>query len=173
MSMPSEDRLLTYSAAILEATEQEMTANKKVVVFGIGVEEALFVEAACREMLYLARTAEIAAVAVNTDASYTETLIRTVVGAPGLALFIEALALVRRRSDLAPQVQRTFERLHAEGDRAYADTAARRGWDAPDAAVTARRFWTLALGIGLRAASGETTETLRAEMLILLRRETH
>jgi len=37
--MPSEERTLTYSAAILEATEQEMTANRKVIVFGIGVDD--------------------------------------------------------------------------------------------------------------------------------------
>jgi AcrR family transcriptional regulator len=141
------------------------------VTYHFGSKEALFVEAACREMLYVAREAEIAAAAVNTDESYTEALIRTVVGAPGLALFIEALALVRRRPDLASQVQKTFERLHAEGDRAYAETAARRGWIAPAPAVTARRFWTLALGIGLRGASGEQPETLAAEMLTLLRRE--
>jgi AcrR family transcriptional regulator len=141
------------------------------VTYHFGSKEALFVEAACREMLYVAREAEIAAAAVNTDESYTEALIRTVVGAPGMALFIEALALVRRRPDLAPQVQKTFERLHAEGDRAYAETAARRGWTAPAPAITARRFWTLALGIGLRGASGEPPETLAAEMLTLLRRE--
>jgi len=41
MSMPSSgpDRILTYSAALLEATEQEMAANPKVVVFGIGVDD--------------------------------------------------------------------------------------------------------------------------------------
>jgi AcrR family transcriptional regulator len=141
------------------------------VTHHFGSKEALFVEAACREMLYVAREAEIAASAVNTNESYTEALIRAVVGAPGLSLFIEALVITRRRPDLAPQVQRTFERLHAEGDRAYAATAARRGWNVADAAVSARRFWTVALGIGLRASSGETVEALRAEMLTLLRRE--
>ncbi|MFO1014614.1 MAG: TetR/AcrR family transcriptional regulator C-terminal domain-containing protein [Caulobacteraceae bacterium] len=141
------------------------------VTHHFGSKEALFVEAACRAMLYLAREAEIAASAVNTDESYTEALIRAVVGAPGLSLFIEALALTRRRPDLAPQVQKTFERLHAEGDRAYSATVARQGWRAPNAAVSARRFWTLALGIGLRTSSGETAEALRAEMLTLLRRD--
>ena len=36
--MPS-DRILNYAAAILEATEQEMAANPKVVVLGIGVDD--------------------------------------------------------------------------------------------------------------------------------------
>jgi AcrR family transcriptional regulator len=139
------------------------------VTHHFGSKEALFVEAACREMLYVAREAEIAASAANGGETYTEALVRTVVGAPGLSLFIEALALVRRRPDLASQVQKTFERLHAEGGRAYAATLARRGWSAADPAVSARRFWTVALGIGLRASSGETVESLRAEMLTLLR----
>jgi AcrR family transcriptional regulator len=139
------------------------------VTHHFGSKEALFVEAACREMLYVAREAELAAAAANADESYTEALVRSVVGAAGLSLFIEALALTRRRPDLAPQVQKTFERLHAEGRRAYADTALRRGWTAPEPEVSARRFWTVALGIGLRASSGETLEALRAEMLTLLR----
>ncbi len=139
------------------------------VTHHFGSKEALFVEAACREMLYVAREAEIAAAAANGDETYTEALVRTVVGAAGLSLFIEALALVRRRPDLASQVQRTFERLHAEGDRAYAGAVAQRGWNAQDPAVSARRFWTVALGIGLRASSGETLQALRAEMLTLLR----
>jgi len=33
------ERILTYSAALLEATELEMAANPKVVVFGIGVDD--------------------------------------------------------------------------------------------------------------------------------------
>lgn len=159
-------------SASLAEIARDAGAYPNQVTHHFGSKEALFVEAACREMLYVAREAEIAAAAVNTDESYTEALIRAVVGAPGLSLFIEALALTRRRADLAPQVQRTFERLHAEGDRAYSATAQSQGWKAPDAAVSARRFWTVALGIGLRAASGETTEALRAEMLLLLRRET-
>lgn len=139
------------------------------ITYYFRTKEALFVEAACREMLYVAREAEIAAAAANGDETYTQALVRTVVGAPGLSLFIEALALVRRRPDLASQVQRTFERLHAEGDRAYAGAVAQRGWNAQDPAVSARRFWTVALGIGLRASSGETLQALRAEMLTLLR----
>ena len=35
----NSERILTYSQAILEATELEMTANPKVVVFGIGVDD--------------------------------------------------------------------------------------------------------------------------------------
>lgn len=90
------------------------------------------------------------------------------IGSPGLALFVEALSLTRRRQDLAPLIERTFERLHAEGDRAYSETRHRRGWsEAESAATVARRFWTLALGVTLRegateAAVAEAVEEMTA-----------
>ena len=55
---------------------------------------------------------------------------RSVVGAPSLNLFIEALALAHRRRDLQPLAQRTFERLDAESGRAWAEHRARRGCSA-------------------------------------------
>src|SRR5258708_7554280 len=87
------------------------------VTYYFGTKEALFVEAAGREMLYLARDAETASSHPKNENDYLETLVRRVVGAPGLNLFVEALALANRRPDLQPQVQRTFERLDAESDR--------------------------------------------------------
>ena len=95
------------------------------------------------------------------------------IGSPGLALFVEALSLTRRRQDLAPLVERTFERLHAEGDRAYAEARRRRGWSAAeDAATVARRFWTLALGVALREGATEATVADAVEeMTALLRHQ--
>src|SRR5687768_582611 len=111
------------------------------VTYYFRTKEALFVEAACREVLYVATQAETAASAAPTGGDYNRRLVETVIGSPGLALFVEALSLTRRRQDLAPLVERTFERLHAEGDRAYAEVRRRRGWSGKeDAATTARRF---------------------------------
>ncbi len=145
------------------------------VTYYFRTKEALFVEAACREVLYVARQAEQAAAQATSGRDYDRRLVETVIGAPGLALFVEALSLSRRRQDLAPLVERTFERLHAEGDRAHAEARRRRGWSsAEDAATVARRFWTLALGIALRegateASVGEAVE----EMMALLRHDRH
>jgi hypothetical protein len=89
-----------------------------------------------------------------------------VVGADGLALFVEALTLARRRPDLIPQIARTIERLHVEGARAYAGQMARHGWrthHAPD--VSARRFWTIALGIALEGhATGRGAAAMATAM---------
>ena len=128
------------------------------VTYYFRTKEALFVEAACREVLYVARKAEAAAAGAATGSAYNRRLVETVVGSPGLALFVEALSLTRRRQDLAPLVERTFERLHAEGDRAYADTRKARGWAAAEPAATvARRFWTLALGVALREGATDAS----------------
>jgi AcrR family transcriptional regulator len=156
---------------------QAAGAYPSQVTYYFRTKEALFVEAACREVLYVARQAEQAAATAATGSDYNRRLVETVIGSPGLALFVEALSLTRRRQDLSPLVERTFERLHAEGDRAYADVRHRRGWsEAEDAATVARRFWTLALGVALREGATEATVAEAVEeMMALLRadRPTH
>lgn len=141
------------------------------VTYYFRTKEALFVEAACRELLYVAAQAEAAASTAPSGGDYNRRLVETVIGSPGLALFVEALSLTRRRQDLSPLIERTFERLHAEGDRAYADVRRRRGWTgAEDPALTARRFWTLALGVALREGATEASVPEAVEdMLALLR----
>lgn len=140
------------------------------VTYYFGSKEALFVEAACREMLYLARDAEAASAAKDVGDAYLETMVRTVVGAPGLALFVEALALAHRRPDLQTQAQRTFERLDAESGRALDEHRARRGWRAVRNPIPAHRFWVIAIGMAARGgATGESREALVAEMLAMLR----
>lgn len=153
---------------------QAADAFPSQVTYYFRSKEALFVEAACREILYTGHEAELAASTAPNLALYTRALVESVVASPGLALFIEALALARRRQDLAPLIERTFERLHAEGDRAYAAVRDQRGWPHDDdTAMRARRFWALALGSVLRgAATGVGTADCARDMLELLRDET-
>ena len=63
----------------------------------------------------------------HTPRDYTRALVESVTATDSLAFFAEALTLTRRRQDLAPLVERTIERLHGEGLRAYLepDRAAR------------------------------------------------
>ena len=122
------------------------------VTYYFGTKEALFVEAACREMLYLARDAEAASSHPKNPEGYLETMVRSVIGAPGLNLFVEALALAHRRLDLQPLVQRTFDRLDGESDRALKEHRARVSLPPAQTAVAAHRFWVIALGMGARAA---------------------
>ena len=87
-----------------------------------------------------------------------------------VAFFAEALTLTRRRPDLAPLVERTIERLHGEGLRAYTDQIERHGWNSlrdPDA--TSRRFWAVAIGVMVEGyAMGRSPDQLCSEMLRVL-----
>ncbi len=140
------------------------------ITYYFRTKEALFVEAACREMLYVARTAEQAALRARTPWDYTRALVEAVTATDSVALFAEALTLTRRRQDLAPLVERTIERLHAEGLRAYAGQIERQGWRSlrdPDA--TSRRFWAIAVGVMVEGyAMGRAADELCAEMLRVL-----
>lgn len=140
------------------------------ITYYFRTKEALFVECACRELLYLARATEQAALKARTPRDYTRALAETVTASNSVAFFAEALTLTRRRQDLAPLVERTIERLHGEGARAYASQVARHGWRslrAPD--ESSRRFWAVAIGVILEGyAMGRSPDELCAEMLRVL-----
>lgn len=140
------------------------------ITYYFRTKEALLVECACRDLLYLARATEQAALKARTPREYTHALAETVTASDSIAFFAEALTLTRRRQDLAPLVERTIERLHSEGARAYASQVARHGWRslrAPD--ESSRRFWAVAIGIILEGyAMGRSPEALCAEMLRVL-----
>ena len=159
-----------FGAVSLAQIAEEAGAYPSQITYYFRSKEALFVEAACREMLYLARQAEIASQAANTSDRYLEIMVRSVIGAPGLGLFLEALSLAHRRPELKPQVERTFERLDQESDRALREYRVRRGYPTNNTATPARRFWVIALGMGARGgAVEEPNEQLVKEMLALLR----
>ena len=140
------------------------------ITYYFRTKEALFVECACRDLLYLARATEQAALKARTPREYTHALAETVTATDSVAFFAEALTLTRRRQDLAPLVERTIERLHGEGARAYASQVARHGWRslrAPD--ESSRRFWAVAIGVILEGyAMGRSPDELCAEMLRVL-----
>src|SRR3979490_1439769 len=140
------------------------------ITYYFRTKEALFVEAACRDMLYVARAAEQAALQAHTPRDYTRALVETVTATDSVAFFAEALTLTRRRPDLAPLVERTIERLQSEGLRAYAGQIERHGWRTlrdPDA--TSRRFWAIAIGVMVEGyAMGRSSDELSREMLRVL-----
>jgi AcrR family transcriptional regulator len=150
-------------AAVADAFPSQIT-------YYFRTKEALFVEAACRDMLYVARAAEQAALGANTPRDYTRALVESVTATDSVAFFAEALTLTRRRPDLAPLVERTIERLHSEGLRAYAGQIERHGWSTlrdPDA--TSRRFWAIAIGVMVEGyAMGRSPDELSSEMLRVL-----
>src|SRR5690242_20471453 len=140
------------------------------ITYYFRTKEALFVEAACRDVLYAGRAAEEAAAVAQSTRQYTKALVDSVMHADALPFFAEALTLTRRRQDLAPLVERTIARLHVEGVRAYAGQIRDRGWRSRlDPETSARRFWAIALGVALEGyATGRSTAEMAAEMLRVL-----
>ena len=137
------------------------------ITYYFRTKEALFVETAGRDMLYLARATEQAALKAHTPREYTHALAETVTATDSVAFFAEALTLTRRRPDLAPLVERTIERLHSEGARAYAGQVERHGWRslrAPE--ESSRRFWAVAIGVVVEGfAMGRATDEMCSELL--------
>lgn len=142
------------------------------VTYYFGGKEGLFVEAACRELLRVATQVEASGQHAETPEAYVRAIVGTAVNAPGLLTFVEAMLLARRRRDLAPEIAKTFSRLHAEGERAVTETLVRRGWTLRTTPATeARAFWATVLGVALeRAATGTefTPETAEAAVLLVL-----
>lgn len=140
------------------------------ITYYFGTKEALFVEAACRDLLHAAHAAEEAGRAARDRHHYFRALVESVMHTDALGFFVEAMTLARRRPDLAPLIARTVERLQEEGLRAYAGEMAARGWRSrQDPAVVARRFWTVAIGVTIEGhATGRSVERLVADMMALL-----
>lgn len=162
-----EQGLAAVSIAAIAAAADAFPSQ---ITYYFRTKEALFVEAACRDVLYVGRAAEQHAGKQLSPSDYTRALVDSVMGADAVGFFVEAMTLTRRRQDLAPLVERTVERLHAEGLRAYAAEMAARGWQSRlDPETSARRFWTIAIGVTLEGqAMGRSPADLAAEMLRLL-----
>ncbi|MGO9356218.1 MAG: TetR/AcrR family transcriptional regulator C-terminal domain-containing protein [Xanthobacteraceae bacterium] len=140
------------------------------ITYYFGSKEALFVEAACRDLLHAARAAEEAAHAASDRHGYFRALVESVIHADALGFFVEAMTLARRRPDLSPLIARTVERLQDEGLRAYAGEMKARGWlSRQDPALLARRFWTVAIGITIEGhATRRPAGLLVTDMMALL-----
>ncbi len=137
-----------------------------------GTKEALFVEAACREILHLASAVERAATPARSPRTYVRALVKTALDSPVLPFFAEAVLLVRFRRELAPLVGDAFDRLHREGERAVVESLVARGWRIrASAEAEARGFWAAVLGVALEQAAraGQpTSATAEATVQLVL-----
>src|SRR5215472_9808575 len=156
-----------FSGTSISVIATAADAFPSQITYYFRTKEALFVEAACRDMLYAARATEQAALKAHTPREYTHALAETVTATDTVAFFAEALTLTRRRQDLAPLVERTIERLHSEGARAYASQVERHGWRslrAPE--ESSRRFWAIAIGVIVEGfAMGRAPDEMCSELL--------
>lgn len=140
------------------------------VTYYFGSKEALFVEAASREMLHTAARVEAAgARAGGGPSDYVRAMAAAATGDSALLLFADALLLCRHRPDLRPLVARTIDRLHQEGRRALAERCARDGWElATGPETVARAFWAVLLGLVMETAgSGLPLEPTAVEAAVI------
>src|SRR3954454_25247994 len=82
------------------------------ITYYFRTKEALFVEAACRDVLYVGRAAEQHEERQLSPSDYTKALIESVMGPDAVGFFVEAMTMTLRGQDLAQLVERTVERLH-------------------------------------------------------------
>jgi AcrR family transcriptional regulator len=154
----------------VSAVAKAADAFPSQVTYYFRTKDAMFVEAACREMLYVANAAEKTSRLARSTHAYLESLTKSTLGQPGLSMFIEALVLTRRQPALQPLVARTIERLHHEGERAFHNVRTARGWKIQHSdSITAQRFWALVMAISLRnEALGIDDRTTQSEAIRLL-----
>ena len=139
------------------------------VTYYFRTKEALFVEAACRDVLHAAAAVEQAGRRATGKDDYARRLTAAALSSPALPLFAEALLLARRREELRPLIARTLDRLHEEGARAVAERCSAQRWrlSAPPDAV-ARSFWATVLGIALESGgAGDAFDLGAAQAAVL------
>ncbi len=138
------------------------------VTYYFGDKETLFVEAACRDIFVVRSAVERAAKRARTPEAAAKAMVRATRTSPAVLNFIEAMLLVRRRPDLAPQVQATWEALHAASERAAIDVLSGHGWSTPAGpAIQSRSFWSIIIGITLeRATAGSDFDEEKAELSV-------
>lgn len=132
------------------------------VTYYFRAKEALFVEAACREVQHVMPNARATGWPAERWARATAE--RALEG-PGLMMFIEAILLARRRPGLAPAIGRTWERLHAEVADRVATEQPRAG---PTAAARARAFWAAVLGSALARTISKGRDPAEAAIRLTL-----
>jgi AcrR family transcriptional regulator len=140
------------------------------VTYYFGSKEALFVEAACREMLHAATRVEHAGQnAGGPPSDYVRAMAGEAIDDSALLLFADALLLCHHRPDLRPLVARTLDRLHREGGRALGERCARDGWElATGPEVVARAFWAVLLGLVMEASgSGSPIDPTAVEAAVV------
>jgi AcrR family transcriptional regulator len=155
-----------FNGVAVTAIADAADAFPSQITYYFHSKEALFVEAACRDILHVAKRAEAAAARARTPTTYTHALVSTVLAADGVSFFIEALVLARQRPDLSVQVERTINRLHEDGARAFERVLARRGWQPTSApTIMSRKFWAILLGVALEGLShGQSSADMSASM---------
>ncbi|MFW2381394.1 MAG: TetR/AcrR family transcriptional regulator C-terminal domain-containing protein, partial [Acidimicrobiales bacterium] len=140
------------------------------LTYYFGSKDALFVEAACREVLHIGTAVEKAGSGATSPSGYVEAIVQSALDAPSLLLFAEAMSVARFNPDLQSRIEQTLERLYAEGARAVSEVCCAHGWMlTTPAEVEARAFWSTVIGVALQqAATASHPDPATAQAVISL-----
>ena len=124
------------------------------LTYYFGSKDALFVEAACREVLHIGSAVEKAGSGAHSPTGYVEAIVNAALEAPSLLLFAEAMSVARFNPELQSQIDQTLDRLYSEGARAVSQVCEAHGWVLKTPAeVEARAFWSTVIGVALQQAA--------------------
>jgi AcrR family transcriptional regulator len=140
------------------------------LTYYFGSKDALFVEAACREVLHIGSAVEKAGSGADSPPGYVEAIVNAALEAPSLLLFAEAMSVARFNHDLQSQIEQTLDRLYSEGARAVSQVCQAHGWTLTTPAdVEARAFWSTVIGVALQqAATASRPDPATAQAVISL-----
>lgn len=145
-----DDVSLTEIAAASGAYPSQIT-------YYFGSKDALFVHAAFRLLLHDAQRIEPIGLRARTPDRFRAAMARAALALPSIPVVIHALAITRRRPELAPLVEHNLTILFRQAEHYLDSVLNQRGWaiDRP-AAVEIRTFWSAAFGARLMSVAGLT-----------------
>ena len=156
----------------LSAVAEPVGAYPNQITHHFGGKDGLFVEAACRGVLRIAKKAETRTRKSATPEEHTRALVSYLLGpgAPFVMMFAEAMLIGRRNEKYRELVTQTLDLLHEAGEAAMVDTYMRTGWKAhATASAITRGFWAAIFGLAVeKAATGSAFAHENAEAVVLM-----
>lgn len=156
----------------LSEVAEPVGAYPNQITHHFGGKDGLFVEAACRGVLRVAKKAETRTRKSKTPEEHTRALVSYLLGpgAPVLMMFAEAMLIGRRNEKHRELITQTLNLLHEAGEAAMVDTYMRTGWQAhATASAITRNFWAAIFGLAVeKAATGAAFEYENAEAVVLM-----
>ncbi|WP_163705400.1 TetR/AcrR family transcriptional regulator [Mycolicibacter senuensis] len=157
-----------FAAVSLGAIAAAADCFPSQITYYFGTKDALFAEAACREIVRLAERIEEVGAQARSPQSYSRAMATEAPASPALPAFCETLLIARRNPDVQQLVSATLEQLRQEGARAIEELWSRKGWrlTTPPQAIS-RVMWATALGLALeQAGTGIPIDPVAAESAI-------
>lgn len=141
-----------YAGVSVHQVAKDADVFPNQVTYHFGSKDGLFVEVAGGLILEAGQVAERAAQSARSARDYHEDFTNSILGEglPAVLVFVEATLIARRRTDLAPRIRETLERLYEHGPRTEEQ---RQVQTKPE------NFWATMMGAALQMVDTGATGT--------------